>query len=121
MPLRFLLELAYYYFQHYSDGNFYRQEEIRTEKLLGATKGYIKGPFLVESSIYGIISGIIGASIVLATIRVISHDDFTFTRDYFSEPTVMALCVIGSVIFGMLVGYISSSLAISKYLRLRRW
>lgn len=100
---------------------FTRQEEIRTEKLLGATKGYIKGPFLVESSIYGIISGIIGASIVLATIRVISHDDFTFTRDYFSEPTVMALCVIGSVIFGMLVGYISSSLAISKYLRLRRW
>lgn len=100
---------------------FTRQEEIRTEKLLGATRSYIKGPFLVESAIYGIISGIIGSSIVLATVRVITHSDFSYTRDFFTDPKIMALCILGSVLFGMIVGYISSSLAISKYLRLRHW
>ena len=100
---------------------FTRQEEIRTEKLLGATRSYIKGPFLVESAIYGIISGIIGSSIVLATVRVISYKDFAYTKDYFSDPKIMALCVLGSILFGILVGYISSSLAIRKYLRLKRW
>jgi cell division transport system permease protein len=100
---------------------FTRQEEIRTEKLLGATRSYIKGPFLVESAIYGIVSGVVGSAIVLATVRVITHNDFAYTRNYFSDPKIMAICIVGSVLFGMIVGYISSSLAISKYLRLKRW
>ena len=100
---------------------FTRSEEIRTEKLLGATRSYIKGPFLVESAIYGIISGVIGAGVVLATIRVINQTDFQYTKDYFAQPKIMALCFAGSIIFGVLVGVFSSSLAMGKYLRLKRW
>ena len=100
---------------------FTRSEEIRTEKLLGATRSYIKGPFLVESAIYGIISGVIGAGVVLATIRVINQTDFQYTKEYFAQPKIMALCLAGSIIFGVLVGVFSSSLAMGKYLRLKRW
>lgn len=100
---------------------FTRSEEIRTEKLLGATRSYIKGPFLVESAIYGIISGVIGAGVVLATIRVINQTDFQYTKEYFAQPKIMALCFAGSIIFGVLVGVFSSSLAMGKYLRLKRW
>lgn len=100
---------------------FTRAEEIRTEKLLGATRSYIKGPFLVESAIYGIISGTIGAGVVLATLRVINQEDFQYTKEYFSDPKIMALCFAGSILFGVLVGVFSSSLAMGKYLRLKRW
>lgn len=100
---------------------FTRAEEIRTEKLLGATRSYIKGPFLVESAIYGIISGAVGAGVVLATLRVITHEDFKYTKEFFSEPKIMALCITGSIIFGIFVGVFSSSLAMGKYLRLKRW
>jgi cell division transport system permease protein len=100
---------------------FTRAEEIRTEKLLGATRSYIKGPFLVESAIYGIISGTVGAAVVLATIRVINQSDFQYTKDFFAQPKIMALCFAGSIIFGVFVGVFSSSLAMGKYLRLKRW
>lgn len=105
---------------------FTRQEEIRTEKLLGATPGYIRGPFLVESSIYGIIAGIIATTAVLAAAYTISNKvanqpEFATTKDFFSQPNVIALMYAASILFGILVGVISSTMAMSKYLKLRRW
>ena len=41
---------------------FYRRnDEIETLKLLGATRGFIRLPFLIEGLIIGLISGIIGS------------------------------------------------------------
>ncbi|MGD0885398.1 MAG: permease-like cell division protein FtsX [Thermodesulfovibrionales bacterium] len=59
---------------------FYRRkEEIETLKLLGATRGFIRAPFLVEGGIIGII----GAGMSLATILV-------FYQGIFKKLTVAA-------------------------------
>ena len=105
---------------------FTRQDEIRTEKLLGATRGYIRGPFLVESSIYGVIAGSLGTALVLfgAYIignRIANQAEFNTTKEFFSDPNVIIIMFAGSIIFGVLVGVISSAMAMVKYLKLRRW
>lgn len=105
---------------------FTRQDEIRTEKLLGATRGYIRGPFLVESSIYGIIAGTLGTTLVLfgAYIignRIANQAELSSTRDFFSEPNIIILMFASSILFGVLVGVISSAMAMVKYLKLRKW
>ena len=42
---------------------FSRREEIYMMKLVGADKGFIRGPFLVEAEICGVIAGLVGATI----------------------------------------------------------
>ncbi len=105
---------------------FTRQDEIRTEKLLGATRGYIRGPFLVESSIYGVIAGVIASTVVLAAAyavssKVANQPEFVSTKEFFSQPIVIATMYVGSILFGVLVGVISSTMAMGKYLKLRQW
>lgn len=45
--------------------HFYRRyDEIMTLKLLGASKGFLKGPFLIEGFIVGLLGGIIGSCLL---------------------------------------------------------
>jgi cell division transport system permease protein len=44
---------------------FYRRrEEIETLKLLGATRGFIRTPFVIEGSVIGVVGGILSAIVV---------------------------------------------------------
>lgn len=46
---------------------FYRKErEIETYKLLGATRGFIRSPFLIEGAVIGLFGGIIGLIGIMA-------------------------------------------------------
>ena len=105
---------------------FTRAEEIRTQKLLGATPGYIRGPFLVESSMYGIIAGIIASSIVLAVIyslgnKVANQAEFIVSYEFLTKPSTIAAMYAASMLLGILVGVISSTLAMGRYLKLKHW
>jgi cell division transport system permease protein len=54
---------------------FYRKkEEIETLKLLGATKGFIKAPFLIEGGLMGLAGGAISAAVVSAMQYAIHHE-----------------------------------------------
>lgn len=105
---------------------FTRAEEIRIMKLIGATPGYIRGPFLVEAGTYGVIAGVVAASI--ATIAVYSLGDkiaaqaeFAETYQFFTQPTIIAAMYGAAIMAGLLVGVISSMLAMEKHLKLKHW
>lgn len=105
---------------------FTRSEEIRIMKLIGATPGYIRGPFLVESSMYGIIAGVVAASIVLSAIfslggKVAAQAEFAATYDYLTETKIIVAMYLVAVFVGILVGVISSLLAMEKHLKLKHW
>lgn len=100
---------------------FSRREEIYMMKLVGADKRFIRGPFMVEAEISGLIAGVIAA--------VVSHISFMFLApklaDYgisigrISEVMDSNMIVLVYLIFiaaGILIGRISATLAISKYL-----
>lgn len=101
---------------------FSRREEIYMMKLVGADSGFIRGPFLVEAQICGVISGICASTIAyfgytfLAPrlsaygIDISSVEMFMTT----SKLVIVYLVVIG---VGMLIGLISARLALHKYLK----
>lgn len=105
---------------------FTRSEEIRIMKLIGATPGYIRGPFLIESCIYGVIAGVLANTAVYGAIlslgsKVQSQAEFSATYTFFTTSWVMATMLLGAIVAGMIVGIISSLLAMNKYLKLRHW
>ena len=100
---------------------FNRREEIQMMNLIGANKAFIRGPFLVESVIYGIIAALLASGIgfwglykatgVLASYEVSVQS----TIDLFSKYAIIV--VLATMLVGAAIGIISSALATRKYLR----
>jgi cell division transport system permease protein len=103
-----------------------RNEEIRNMKLIGATPGFIRGPFLVETSLYGIIAGILAVSAVYSLVislgsKIATQVEFAETYKFFTDPSTIIGSFLITIFVGILVGVFSSALAMEKYLRLKRW
>lgn len=101
---------------------FARKEEVEIMKLVGATPGFIKGPFLIEGAIYGVISTIISLVTLSAILFFLAPtmvryfggvgDDLSgFVRSN------IAFLVIAQLGMGILIGVLSSWLAVRKYVK----
>lgn len=100
---------------------FNRKEEIQMMKLIGANQSFIRGPFLVEAIIYGIIAAIIATGIgvfalyrsvpVLASYQISVQSTINYTTKYIIV-VLFAMMLIGSII-----GIISSIFATHRYLK----
>ena len=100
---------------------FTRREEVEIMKLVGATKWFIRGPFLVEGALYGILAAIISLAVTIPLTRTISSfltDKLGAgpTLQYFSSHFL--LLSGGMFAVGILIGVISSWLALIRYLKL---
>ncbi len=103
-----------------------RRDEVRIMKLIGATPGYIRGPFLVEASLYGVIAGIIATSGVYFMIfslggQVSNQKEFAQTYAFFTDTGIISVVLISLILLGILIGAVSSMLAMEKYLKLKHW
>ena len=100
---------------------FTRREEIEIMKLVGATNWYIRGPFLIEGAMYGIIGATIAMAITLPLINV-ARPLFT---SYFNASDVVTfvtdrifLVTLAMYTLGIVIGTLSGFLAISRHLKL---
>jgi cell division transport system permease protein len=105
---------------------FTRSEEIKIMKLIGATPGYIRGPFLIESCIYGIIAGLVAASLIVAAIysllgKVATQAEFSVTYSFLTQTRIIVALYFGAILIGILVGVVSSMMAMEKHLKLKHW
>lgn len=101
---------------------FNRKDEIEMMKLIGAEKYFIRGPFIVEASLYGVLAAII--SVVIVYVLLLTKADYLSSQGIVVENTVHLLkqwpvvVVFGQIAAGVLIGIISSLLAIRRYLKL---
>ncbi len=103
-----------------------RRYEIDIMKLIGATPNYIRGPFLVEASLYGIVAGSLASAIMLTLINSLGSklaDSAEFSKTYstLTDPSITVLMVASLILTGILIGAISSMLAMEKHLKLKHW
>lgn len=101
---------------------FSRRDEIYMEKLIGAEKRFIRGPFLVEAEICGIIAGLAAATISYAGFMALAPRLESYGIDVGSitgilQSNKLVLVYVVFVVTGLLISRISARLAISKYLR----
>ena len=100
---------------------FSRREEIYMMKLVGADKRFIRGPFLVEAEISGIISGLIAATVSYFGFRFVSPklSNYGINVDSINEILESNKLILVFLVFvaaGILIGRISARLAVHKYL-----
>lgn len=103
-----------------------RRDEISIMKLIGATPNYIRGPFLVEASLYGVVAGIFANVAVYSLVfilgsKVADAREFSETFQYFTAPSTIVLMVLSSIMLGVLIGTVSSMLAMERHLKLKHW
>lgn len=101
---------------------FSRREEIYMMKLVGADSSFIRGPFLVEALICGVISGIVASSLIYGLYQFLAPKLTNYGIDITSvslymESSKLVLVYLGTTGAGMLIGYISARLAMQKYLK----
>lgn len=100
---------------------FARGEEISIMRLIGATNAFIRGPFLFEAILDGIMAALIALGLVYALLfrsgaSLIDYVDFESTVTFFAEA--WPLVAGGTILAGVLLGAFSSTLAMARYLRL---
>ncbi len=105
---------------------FNRRDEITIERLLGAGSWFIRGPFIVESIIYGILSAVISMLLINSVFVAASSAlqasslgllDIAFAHEYFNQHFLVLLLL--QLVVGILIGAASSIIATQRYLKFK--
>jgi cell division transport system permease protein len=105
---------------------FNRRDELTIMRLLGASTNYIRGPFIVESMLYGVVSGVLSLVIIHSIFTIAARTfeasslgllDIDFSNKYFASHYWLFLALQLGI--GMLIGAISSLIATRRYLKFK--
>ncbi len=89
---------------------FARGDEIRIMRLVGATNGFIRRPFLLEGFLTGAIGGIL--AILMTYVAFLSADRLIFPLEW-----IPLEWVFGGILTGAGFGIVASGFAIRRYLQ----
>lgn len=101
---------------------FNRKEEIQMMKLIGADKGFIRGPFVVEAVVYGFIAAVIATALGVGALY--ATQDKLMDYQIAIGPTIekvtlfIPFVLLGMITMGAAIGVVSSMLATRKYLKI---
>jgi len=105
---------------------FNRRDELTVMRLVGASTWYIRGPYVVESTAYGIISALLSILIVNTIFFTIANSfqanslgllNISYTTQYFHR--YFWLILLSQLGLGILIGAVSSTLATRRYLKFK--
>lgn len=91
---------------------------IHTMQLVGATRGFIRRPFLATGMLQGFLGSLIGVAFIIASIY--------FAQDQVDEVIqimdmkILGILFLGVLLTGIIISYISSFFAVNKYLNLSK-
>lgn len=101
---------------------FNRKEEIQMMKLIGADRNFIRGPFLVEASVYGFIAAVLatgaGVSILYAIKDPLARNQIAIGSTIDLATFYVGFVLLGMIALGVLIGIVSSLLATRRYLKI---
>ncbi|MEZ4195367.1 MAG: permease-like cell division protein FtsX [Candidatus Paceibacterota bacterium] len=95
------------------------REEISIMRLVGASNMFIRGPFLLQGIMYGLVSGVLALLIwypimVWLGPRTEAFFEFNLFTYFVSDFSSIFMVIVGT---GIVLGFVSSALAIARYLR----
>ena len=87
-----------------------RSREIAIMRLVGATDGFIRRPFLLQGAIKGLLGGLAAMGLAYGAYTLINR--WLIQAAFFSKEQAVAL-----VGFGMLIGFFGSAASVGRHLR----
>jgi cell division transport system permease protein len=106
---------------------FNRRDELIIMRLLGASTAFIRGPFVVETMLYGAVAAAISLTVCWALFHIASSTlqasslgllDIGYSNSYFSKNLLPILTI--QILVGILIGAASSGIATRRYLKHQR-
>ncbi|MBI2447931.1 ABC transporter permease [Candidatus Microgenomates bacterium] len=122
LSLIFLLTTLIVVFNTIRINLYTRKEEIEIMRLVGATNWYIRWPFILEGSFYGLISVLLSSLVLFVGLKLTAPylESYLqeFSANFFNYITLYSLQIIGlQIVISIAIGIISSTLAIRRYLK----
>jgi cell division transport system permease protein len=89
---------------------------IRTMQLVGATRGFIRKPFLIQSAFQGLVAGLIAIGLLMSLLYLIEREFFKM----FSYQSVNLLILLGVSIIttGVIINIVSTFFSVNRYLNI---
>ncbi|HYX08084.1 MAG TPA: permease-like cell division protein FtsX [Bacteroidales bacterium] len=90
---------------------------IRTMQLVGATRGFIRRPFLYKSAAHGIIGALIAVGLLVTTLYFIQNEfnEIISLQDF----RILAVLFVSVLLLGIIINWISTYFAVNKYLNIK--
>jgi cell division transport system permease protein len=90
---------------------------IKSMQLVGATKGFIRRPFVIKGIMQGIYAGIISVALLVGLLYLAQREipELLFLQD----EQLIAILFGFVILLGILISWLSTFLAVRKYLRLK--
>lgn len=96
-----------------------QRAEIEVSQLIGATKSFVRRPFLYAGAFYGLLGGLLALLIACAVMMIFNQSLAALSAEYQSDFTLslpsLTTCAITCVV-AIFIGLLSSYLAVSKSL-----
>lgn len=90
---------------------------IKTMQLVGATKSFIRKPFIKRSIMLGMIGAVLA---VIALIGILIYVDVNFpTLEIFKDKILIGAVLLGVLLLGALIPWLSTYFATQRFLNLR--
>ena len=90
---------------------------INTMKLVGATSGFIRRPFVVNNIFTGIIAGII-ADIIIFMMLTYFSSEYAELRPVISNTDIIIIFT-AVILFGVIITSIATSFAVNRYVKMK--
>jgi cell division transport system permease protein len=90
---------------------------IKSMQMVGATRGFIRRPFIGYGILHGLVGGIIAVLLLIGTILLAQREipELEMLKDWFEFSIIFAAVLL----LGVFIAGISTYFAVTKYLRLR--
>lgn len=95
-------------------GIYSRRFIIRTMQLVGATRSFIRKPFLVQGAFQGLVAALLAMILIMGLLYLIEREFFLIFT--FESPKMLLLLGAGIVITGILISTISTFFSVNRYL-----
>jgi cell division transport system permease protein len=87
---------------------------IRTMQLVGATRSFIRRPFLVQSAFHGLMAALISMSLLMGLLYLIEKEFFLMFT--FESTNLLILLGVSIIVTGVLINIISTYFSVNRYL-----
>ena len=87
---------------------------IRTMQVVGATRSFIRRPFLIQSAFHGLMAALLAMGLLMGLLYLIEKEFFLMFT--FESTNLLILLGISLILIGVLINIISTFFSVNRYL-----